>query len=82
MVQRIRDWSEGRSQQERHIVEEIRAREYKVFEVEIPETREFSRALERTGTAPTFKERWGTVFSTTLERLVAEVKERLLNPCH
>jgi len=82
MVIRLRDRTLGRYQQESQIAQRIRERPYQLFEVEVPETGEFSRALERTGTAPTFKQRWGTVLSTTLERLVAEVRERLLNPCH
>ncbi|HEY7300501.1 MAG TPA: AAA family ATPase [Xanthobacteraceae bacterium] len=48
---------------------------FKLFETEIPETTRIAEALSRTGTRPTFSNKWGTGVVPLLSRLAQETRE-------
>jgi cellulose biosynthesis protein BcsQ len=52
---------------------------FKLFETEIPETTRIAEALSRTGTRPTFSNKWGTSVIPLLSRLAQETREALKN---
>lgn len=50
---------------------------FKVFETEVPETVAIAMALEKTGTCPSFANKWTPGVVTVLDGLVSEIEEAL-----
>jgi chromosome partitioning protein len=52
-------------------------RSFEMFETEVPETTRIAEALSRTGTRPTFSNKWGNTVVPLLSRLAQETREAL-----